>query len=169
MMTTNLRAPGFRVILVVLLYCGQLPSYGQDATVLENNKKVITRYFDMVINAHRIDRKAEFFHTDYILHTMDGKVAHDKVDSMHTNLLKWLFNAIPDVHYAIDNIVAGGEMVGVSTTATGNARSEMFGLPTAQKKVRYTQMFFYRLKDGKITDQWEVVDPDGITAQVKQQ
>jgi predicted ester cyclase len=43
----------------------------------------------------------------------------------------------------------------------------MFGLPAAQKKVRYKQMFFYRLKDGKITDQWEVVDAGGLKAQLE--
>jgi predicted ester cyclase len=49
--------------------------------------------------------------------------------------------------------VAEGDVVAVNTTATGTAKSEMFGLSAAQKKVRYKQMFFYRLEDGKITDQ----------------
>ncbi|HET9745251.1 MAG TPA: ester cyclase [Chitinophagaceae bacterium] len=66
------------------------------------------------------------------------------------------FTAIPEVHYTID-MLTQEDMVAVNTTATGNARSEMFGLRPAQKKVLYQQMFFYRLNDGKITEQWEVV------------
>ncbi len=60
-------------------------------------------------------------------------------------------------------------MVAVNTTATGTAKSEMFGLPAGQKKVRYKQLFFYRLKDNKITEQWDVVDLDGLKAQLAQQ
>jgi predicted ester cyclase len=156
-------------VSVFALFCFcHFQSSGQDSVLLSNNKKVIIKYIDVVVNNHDLNRKGEFFRADYIWHTMDGKEVHSTQDSGHTAILRWLFNAIPDVHYTIDNIEAGGEMVGVNTTANGTARSEMFGLPVAQKKVRYKQMFFYRLKDGKITDQWEVVDADNIKAQLEQ-
>ncbi len=98
---------------------------------------------------------------------MDGKDVHSRQDSGHIAIKRWLFTAIPDIHYTIDHMAAEGDIVAVNTTATGTARSEMFGLPAAQKKVRYKQMFFYRLKDGKITDQWEVVDAGGLKAQLE--
>jgi len=60
-------------------------------------------------------------------------------------------------------------MVALNTTATGTAKGEMFGLPAGQKKVRYKQMFFFRLKYSKITEQWEVVDVEGIKAQLAKQ
>lgn len=166
-MSPNLRSLCFRVSTVVLFYFCHLPSYGQDITLLNNNKKVITKYFEAVINARNLNQRSEFFPTDYIWHTMDGKDVHSSQDSGHIATKRWLFTAIPDVHYTIDNMVAEGDMVAVNTTATGTARSEMFGLPAAQKKVRYKQMFFYRLKDGKITDQWEVVDAGGLKAQLE--
>ena len=166
-MSPNFTTIYFRVI-VALLFCFPFQSMGQGAILLNNNKNVITKYIDVVINHHNLNRKGEFFQTNYIWHTMDGKDVHSSQDSGHNAILRWLFNAIPDVHYTIDNIEAGGDMVGVSTTATGTANGEMFGLPAARKKVSYKQMFFYRLKDGKITDQWEVVDSDNIKAQLEQ-
>jgi predicted ester cyclase len=141
-------------------------SFGQDSSLLRKNKEVVIKYIDIVINGHDVNRKGEFFKPDYIWHTMDGKEVNNSQDSGHTAILRWLFNAVPDVYYTIDRIEAGGEMVGVSTTATGTAKKEMFGLPAGRKKVRFIQMFFYRLKDGKITEQWEVVDADGIKAQL---
>ena len=152
-------------IFVIFCFC-DLQSSAQDAALLSNNKKMITRYIEVVINNHDLNRKGQFFQADYIWHTMDGKDMHSSEDSSHIKTLRWLFTAIPDVHYTIDNIVAGGDMVGVSTSATGTAKSEMFGLPAAQKKVRYKQMFFYRLKDGKIAEQWEIVDVGKIKAQL---
>ena len=165
-MSPNLMALYCRTSLVALLCFYHLQTFGQGVDLLNNNKKIITRYIDVVINGHNLDRMGEFFQAGYTWHTMDGKDVNTSKDSGHTTILRWLFNAIPDVHYTIDNIEAGGDMVGITTTATGTARSEMFGLPAAQKKVRYRQMFFYRLKDGKISDQWEVVDGDGIKAQL---
>ena len=166
-MTINIKALSFRIITAILFCFWYLPSFGQHASLPNANKKVITKYFDVVINAHNLDRKGEFFQTDYILHTMDGKDVHSTQDSLHISTLRWLFTAIPDVLYNIDNIVSGGDMVGITTTATGTAQGEMFGLPVGQKKVIYKQMFFYLLKSGKIAEQWEVVDPDGIKAQVE--
>ena len=42
----------------------------------------------------------------------------------------------------------------------------MFVPPAGQKKVRFKEMFFYRLKDNKVTEQWDVVDVDGLKAQL---
>jgi predicted ester cyclase len=54
-------------------------------------------------------------------------------------------------------------MVAVNSTVT--AKSEMLGGPTAQKKVNFKQMFFFRLVNNKITE-WEVVDVDGLKTQL---
>lgn len=159
----------FRVCIAVLFCFCELQAFGQDVGLLNSNKKVIAKYIEVVINGHNLERKHEFFKEDYIWHKMDGEGVHSSKDSGHTTILRWLFSAIPDVHYKIDYIEAGGDMVGVATTATGTARGEMFGLPVSQRKVVYKQMFFYLLKDGKIADQWEVVDADGIKAQLTQQ
>ena len=73
-------------------------------------------------------------------------------------MLRFLYRAIPDIYYTIDNTVAEGDMIAVNSTVTGTAKSEMFGLPAAQKKVHFKQMFFFRLVNNKITEEWEVVD-----------
>jgi predicted ester cyclase len=84
-------------------------------------------------------------------------------------MLRFVFTAIPDLRYTIDNAIAEGDMVAVNATVTGNAKSEMFGLPAAEKKVSFKQMFFFRLKSNKITEEWEVVDGDGLKSQLAKQ
>lgn len=156
----------FRGITVLALCAFLTSGLAQDSILLRKNKELITRYIDIVINGHDLSKKGDFFKTDYIWHTMDGRDVNSSRDSGHTAILRWLFSAIPDVHYTIDKIEAGGEMVGVSATGSGIANREMFGLTAGKRKVRFTQMFIYRIKDGKITEQWEVVDSDAITAQL---
>lgn len=168
-MTTNLQALSFRVITVILFYFWYLPSYGQHAASSDANKKTIIRYLDEVINTQKLNRMGEFFSSDYIWHQMNGTDVRSSQDSSHISKLRWLFTAIPDGHYTIDHVIAEGEIVALNTTATGTAKSEMFGLPAAQKKVRFKQMFFFRLKNNKITEEWEVVDADGLMTQLAKQ
>lgn len=165
-MTTNLQGLSFRAITAILFFCCYLPSSGQDTSLLNTNKKAVVRYFDEVINIHNLNRMGEFFVPDYIWHQMNGTDIRRSQDSSHISTLRWLFAAIPDVHYTVDNVVAEGDMVALNTTVTGTVKSEMFGLPNAQKKVRFKQMFFFRLANSKITEEWEVADVDGMKAQL---
>lgn len=148
--------------LATLLCLYSLPLSGQNTATQNSNRKTITKYFERVINTHNPDGLKEFFSPDYSWHTMDGKDVRSSRDSGHIATLRWLFSAIPDVVYRIDHIVAEGDLVAVNTSASSTARSEMFGLPAAQKKITYQQMFFYRLKKGRITELWEAVDTGGI-------
>ena len=168
-MTTNLQSLSFRAITVMLFFCWYLPSFGQDTTQINTNKKTVVRYFDEVINTQKLNRMGEFFAPDYIWHQMNGTDIRRSQDSSHISTLRWLFAAIPDIRYTVDNVVAEGDMVALNTTVTGTAKSEMFGLPTAQKKVHFKQMFFFRLANSKITEEWEVVDVDGMKAQLTKQ
>ncbi|ULQ57108.1 ester cyclase [Flavihumibacter rivuli] len=158
-----------RFSIIVLLVYFHSTAFGQATKLSNQNKQMINKYFEVVINAHNLDRKGNFFQPDYTWHTMDGKTTQSSQDTSHNATLRWLFSAIPDVHYTIDHILAEEDMVAVNTTATGLAKSELFGLPAGLKKVRYQQMFFYRLKDGKIAEQWEVVDRDGLMEQLGKQ
>lgn len=168
-MTMNYHTQSSRVITVILFFFWHLTSFGQHASLEKANKKTIIRYFNEVVNTQKLSRLGEFFSRDYIWHQMNGTDVRSSQDSSHVSMLKFIYNAIPDLHYTIDNAIVEGDMVAVNSTVTGTAKSEMFGLPAAQKKVRFKQMFFFRLKNNKITEEWEVVDGDGLKSQLAKQ
>ncbi len=155
---TNHSTLQIRIIALIILCFYYFPSFSQQTSSSNASKKVITKYFDEVINAQSLNRMGEFFSKDYIWHQMNGTDVRRSQDSSHISTLRWLFTAIPDIHYTIDHVIAEEDMVALNTTATGTAKSEMFGLAAAQKKVRFKQMFFFRLANNKITEEWEVVD-----------
>jgi len=152
--------------IIVLLFCSCQLSFGQDTSLVSVNKKMIIRYFDEVINMHNLNRMNEYFSRDYIWHQMNGTDSHSNHDSSHIAMLRFLCMAIPDIHYTIINVIAEGDMIAVNSTVSGTAKSELFGLPTAQKKVNFKQMFFFRFINNKIKEEWEVVDVDGMKAQL---
>ena len=168
-MTINFQALSFRVITVIIFCFWYLPSFGQHTSLSNANKITITRYFNEVINGQKLNRLGEFFSRDYIWHQMNGIDVHSSQDSSHVSMLRFIYLAMPDIHYTIDNVIVEGDMVAVNSNVTGTAKSEMFGLPAAQKKVRFKQMFFFRLKNNKITEEWEVVDLDGLKTQLAKQ
>ena len=168
-MWINFHIQTFRAITLSLFFFGYLPSFGQATSLLNDNKKTIIRYFDEVINTQKLNRMGEFFSTDYIWHQMNGTDVRSSQDSSHVFTLRFLYKAIPDIHYTIDNAEVEGNMVAVNSTVTGTARSEMFGFPASQKNVRFKQMFFFRLENNKITEEWEVVDVEGLKAKLAKQ
>jgi steroid delta-isomerase-like uncharacterized protein len=157
------------VIGVILFSFWHLSSFGQTTSFSNANKATITRYFDEVVNTRELNRMKEFFSPDYIWHQMNGTDVHRAQDSSHISMLRFIYKAIPDIHYTIDNVIAEGDMVAVNTTVTGTAKSEMFGFPAARKKVRFKQMFFFRLKSNRIIEEWEVIDIDGLKTQLSKQ
>jgi steroid delta-isomerase-like uncharacterized protein len=168
-MAMNYHALTFRVITVLLFFFCHLTSFGQHTSLEKANKKTIIRYFEEVVNTQKLNRMGEFFTQDYIWHQMNGTDVRSSQDSSHVSMLRFIYTAIPDLYYTIDNAIVEGDMVAVNSTVSGTAKSEMFGLPAAQKKVRFKQMFFFRLKNNKITEEWEVVDGDGLKAQLAKQ
>lgn len=111
----------------------------------------------------------EFFSEDYIWHQMDGKKVNSNQDSSHISMLKFIFRAIPDIHYTIDRIVAEGNIIAVNSTVTGTAKADFFGFPASLRKVHFKQMFFFRMEKNKIKEEWEVVDLAGIKEQLSRQ
>lgn len=158
-----------RFIAILLFCCWNVCASAQITTLPEQNKKRVTQYFNKVINTQRLDRFKEFFADSYIWHQMNGIDIRSNPDSAHLEAIKFVFRAIPDIHYTIDNILADDDMVALNCTITGTANSEFFGLPAALKKVRFKQMFFFRLLNNKITEEWELVDLDGLRAQMSKQ
>lgn len=169
LITFNYPSLCLRVITVIPFFFWHLISFAQPTSVQKANKKTILRYFNEVVNTQRLNHLGQFFSRDYIWHQMNGTDISSSQDSSHIVMLRFIYAAIPDLHYTIDNAIVEGDMVAVNSTGSGTAKSEMFGLPAGQKKIRFKQMFFFRLKNNKITEEWEVVDSDGIRTQLAKQ
>lgn len=155
-----------RFIGILLLCCSTFSAVAQMEKLPEENKKVIERYFNELLNTQNPSRMNEFFSEDFTWHQMNGTDISSKSDSTHMSAMKFVFTAIPDIHYTINNLVAEKDMVAVNCTITGTANAERFGFPPTQQKVSFKQMFFFRLANKKIMEEWEVVDLDGLKAQL---
>lgn len=76
-----------------------------------------------------------------------------------------LHRAYPDLHVAIEDMIAEGDRVVARNSVTGTHRGEYMGLPPTGRSVHYNEIFIFRFAGGRIAETWGVVD---VIAQMKQ-
>jgi steroid delta-isomerase-like uncharacterized protein len=77
-----------------------------------------------------------------------------------------LLRAFPDIHVAIEDVVAEGDKVVYRNTVTGTHQGEYRGLPATGRSVRYDEIFIVRFAGGRIAEIWGVVDVFGQLRQL---
>jgi len=76
-----------------------------------------------------------------------------------------LLRAFPDIHVAVEEVIAEGDKVASRHTVTGTNLGEYMGRPATGRFVTYNEMFIVRLAGGRIAEIWGVVD---VLSQLKQ-
>jgi predicted ester cyclase len=76
-----------------------------------------------------------------------------------------LYQAFPDIHITIEDLIEEGDKVVEKDTVTGTHLGEFNGLPPTGKSVAYTEIFIMRFVNGRIAEIWGVAD---IFSQMKQ-
>jgi steroid delta-isomerase-like uncharacterized protein len=69
-----------------------------------------------------------------------------------------LHRAFPDLHVAIEDLIAEGDKVVSRNTVTGTHQGEYLGIPPTGKSVIYNEIFVVRFVNGRFAETWGVVD-----------
>jgi predicted SnoaL-like aldol condensation-catalyzing enzyme len=129
----------------------------------ENNKKVVEAFYNEVFHKHNLSAVDRFMHDDYIQHNPD--VAQGKTG--FTEFHKGFFAAIPDSCATINRIVAEGDIVFVYNTVTGtHSNSGFLDFQPTGNKLNYDVVDMFRLRDGKLSEHWDVADTRALFTQV---
>jgi hypothetical protein len=121
----------------------------------ERNKAVAQQFLEQAFGPHWKVELVDQLHTrDFVIHTRQGDVG---LEEDRAALLGWK-SATPDLVIAVEDIVAEGDRVAVRWTATGTNTGEGNGLPATGKRITVGGMTFWRMRDGRIAEEWGVVD-----------
>lgn len=85
----------------------------------------------------------------------------DDIKATKTN-----WNAVPDIQWRIEEMIAEGDMVAARFTATGTPQEEWAGVPPSGKKFESGGIVIVRIENGKIVEQWEDFDLLGTFMQL---
>jgi steroid delta-isomerase-like uncharacterized protein len=105
------------------------------------------------------DNKSRYFH----LHD-DALITHGIPGNFPTNkegMMKYyseIWRAFPDANFGFDHIIVEGSEAACTFSMTGIQKGDFMGVPPSDKQVRVDGMIFFRFKDSKIMERWEIID-----------
>ena len=131
----------------------------------EYNLKLVTRMYE-ALNAQDLEAQHEFWHEDMIWHGPPGFGDVHGIDGFKYKVLKPFYEAFPDYHVKDDIQVANDDWVSATGFLTGHHRGEWMGIPPTGKPVRMRYSDFWLVKDGKLSENWVMVDDLGVLRQI---
>lgn len=128
------------------------------------SKEIVRRYIEEVFNKGNLNVADEVLAPGFVDHNpmpgqasgIEGAIEFAR-DSRHS---------FPDLHVAIEQMVAEGDMVAVRSTIRGTHQGEYRGIPPTGKRVSWQAMAFFRVTNGKITERWSSQDHLGLLQQL---
>ncbi|MBP1882449.1 ester cyclase [Sinorhizobium mexicanum] len=103
-----------------------------------------------------------------------GTFVHDDVHyngeriglSGYRRMLEGDFDAIPDLYFDIELLVAEPPLIASRLRFDCTPRGVLFGLPVNGRKVRFAENVFYEFVEGRIERVWSVIDKAAIESQL---
>jgi predicted ester cyclase len=114
-------------------------------------KTTVRRMFDEIINQGRLEVADELFAEDYVDHgpmgDLQGREAFKQMVAV------WR-DAVPDVHCAVDQLVAEGDVIGWVVHTTGTHTGDGLGFPATGKTFATSSANIGRFRDGQAVEHW---------------
>lgn len=115
-----------------------------------DNKKLISKYINEIINTGNVDLIDNFIAPDYS-EVHDGKRYPIGIDGAREHILG-VRKTYPDLKLTIDNQIAEGDWVATCITVQGTHKGEWSGIRPTGKILKYTGVNIDRIKNGKIIE-----------------
>lgn len=98
----------------------------------------------------------------YRHHTPDSSITLDGFK----NGGRWIYRGLAGYLLTIDALVSNADTVAVRWTAQGVHVASFYGEPVSGKLIVTRGMNFHRIEQGRIAEDWEVIDFDGFKRQL---
>ena len=123
---------------------------------MSDNKELIARYYDQVFNSRKIDALADYW------------AEPQMVEAVTRGCLSY-FDAFPDLHISLDELIAEDSQVFVRSTMTGTHDGEYKGIAPTGRNVATDCAEVYRIVDGKIAGYWCLLNVAGLMRQLTEE
>ena len=129
----------------------------------EQNKKLVRRITDEILNQGNLAVVDERFAGDYVGHTFTEIQGPEGVKKQFVSPLR---SAFPDLHYIVEDQLAEGDKVATRWTCQGTHEGTFQGVPPTGKEVTFVGMTIFRVANGKIVEGWTNADMLGLMQQL---
>ena len=129
---------------------------------MKKNKDFIQAFNEDFWNKHNIAAFEKYHTADFISHYPEGDMNGEQVKG----LCQAYFSAFPDLHITADDLIAEGDKVVKVWTAHSTHKGEFMGIPATGKAIVVKGMEVFRIADGKIAENWVIMDNLGMMQQL---
>jgi steroid delta-isomerase-like uncharacterized protein len=130
----------------------------------ENNKAVIRKFLEEVINQNRMDRATDLVAEDFV--ELDPLPGQRQGREGLKEVLGMMRAAFPDIHWVVEEMVAEGDKVVTRFTWTGTHRGSFLGIPATGKSVSVKGVVIDQLAGGKMSASQMLMDSLGMMQQL---
>ncbi|MDQ4039054.1 MAG: ester cyclase [Actinomycetota bacterium] len=123
---------------------------------VEQNKTVVRRYYEEVLNRGHIAVLDEIATDDYVENDPFPGQGNGLADLKAR--VSTLLTAFSPCTFTIQVVVAEGDRVVVHWRSSGNHSGEFLGMPPTNRDYTINGIDIHRLRDGRMAEHWHVVD-----------
>ena len=120
------------------------------------NKEIARKVYEVFGNGN-YNELDNIISNDVVEHTPDPFIKGTGLKYVK-DLFKAYKEAIPDLNFTINDLIAEGDMIVARITLTGTNKGSIMGKPATNKKIKIDGIDICRIRNGKITDHWGVWD-----------
>jgi len=128
------------------------------------NKAVVQRFIDEVLNQGKLETADEIVAEDFV--ELDPLPGQRQGRGGLKEIVTLLRTAFPDMHWSVDETIAAGEKVVTRFTWTGTHKGEFLGIPATGRPVSVKGVVIDRIVGGKMTDSRILMDNFGMMQQL---
>jgi steroid delta-isomerase-like uncharacterized protein len=138
----------------------------------DQNKALLLRHFNEVLNLGKLDVVDEIYSDDYVLdapvQTEGSAKAHGQTlgrDGLKRRVILFR-SAFPDIHFTLDTIFAEAEQVAVQYKFTGTHTGQFREMAPTGNTISLTGILIARVTAGKINSAFSVFDSGEMMSQL---
>lgn len=137
-------------------------------TTQEKNKEIVRRFNKEFIEQGRVETFYELVSPEFIHHTMPEGMAKGPKGLLHL-FSEYLWPGFPELTVRIYDQIAEGDKVVTYKAFFTRQRGSLLGLEPSVDWIKTEAVEISRLRDGRIVEQWNVMDLQAVLARVREQ
>jgi predicted ester cyclase/quinol monooxygenase YgiN len=145
-----------------VVFTGYLP-VAANQMQKEKNKQVVREFTRIFKNEHNVDGVAHLFDKSFV-HHFRMPVAPGFEGLRQVGLV--MNGAFPDVVVTEEDLIASADKVVERSSAAATHKGAIMGTPPTNKRIQWSEIHIYRLRDGRIVEHWEEVSMMELLQQV---
>lgn len=136
------------------------------ATSPDENKALVRRYIEDILNRGRLDLADEVFASTFVDHDPVGPPALATGPEGFRQIARIYRAALPDVRFDVEAQLAEGDKVATRWTARGTHRGAFMGARPTGREATLTGISIDRVARGRIVERWVNWDALGMARQL---